>query len=80
MNNSSRFTKPSSINFFNTLPLGFFPFHDRSYGNLKPSPDATPISALPKNMCNYYSDFIQAFRLITGDDNGLVSMRDLVAA
>ncbi|KAF3537114.1 hypothetical protein F2Q69_00021178 [Brassica cretica] len=51
-----------------------------SYGNLKPSPDATPISALPKNMCNYYSDFIQAFRLITGDDNGLVSMRDLVAA
>ncbi|CAN7012423.1 unnamed protein product [Brassica oleracea var. botrytis] len=66
----------------------FFPFSDGSYGNLKPSPAATPIKcsytyllyALPENMCNYYSDLIQAFRLINGDDNSIVSIRDLVAA
>ncbi|CAN6861910.1 unnamed protein product, partial [Brassica oleracea] len=58
----------------------FLPFSDGTYGNLKPSPAATPISALPENMCNYYSDLIQAFRLINGDDNGIVSIRDLVAA
>ncbi|CAN7127127.1 unnamed protein product, partial [Brassica rapa subsp. narinosa] len=52
----------------------FFPFFDGSYGNLKPSPAATSISALPENMCNYYSDLIQAFRLISGDDNGIVPL------
>ncbi|CAH2058540.1 unnamed protein product [Thlaspi arvense] len=59
-----------------------------SYGNLKAGPAATPISVLPENSGDwsqisgdrdFYSELIQAFKLIDRDDDGVVSRGDLAA-
>lgn len=58
---------------------------DGSYGNLKqPGPAATPISVLPggdwsqiSGDRDFYSELIQAFKLIDRDDDGVVSRGDL---
>ncbi|ESQ52858.1 hypothetical protein EUTSA_v10017207mg [Eutrema salsugineum] len=61
---------------------------DGSYANLKPGPAATPVSVLPENSGDwsqisgdrdFYSDLIQAFKLIDRDDDGVVSRGDLAA-
>ncbi|VVB03010.1 unnamed protein product [Arabis nemorensis] len=49
---------------------------DGSYGNLKPNPTATPISVLPGDR-DFYSELIQAFKLLDRDDDGVVSKGDL---
>ncbi|KAF3559703.1 hypothetical protein F2Q69_00017814 [Brassica cretica] len=50
---------------------------DGSYSDLKPGPAATPISVLPGDHDGFYSELIQAFKLIDRDDDGVVSRRDL---
>lgn len=55
-----------------------------SYGNLKPGPATTPISVLPdwsqvSGDRDFYSELIQAFKLIDRDDDGVVSRGDLEA-
>ncbi|KAL1206846.1 putative calcium-binding protein CML35 [Cardamine amara subsp. amara] len=53
---------------------------DGSYeNNLKPGPSATPISVLPQNSGDFYTELIQAFKLIDRDDDGVVSRGDLAA-
>ncbi|CAL9236468.1 unnamed protein product [Arabidopsis halleri] len=52
---------------------------DGSYGNLKQGPTATPISVLPQNSGDFYTELIQAFKLIDRDDDGVVSRGDLAA-
>ncbi|CAH8385434.1 unnamed protein product [Eruca vesicaria subsp. sativa] len=47
--------------------------------NLKPGPASTPISVLPVDHQDFYSELIQAFKLIDRDDDGVVSRRDLAA-
>ncbi|CAA7057189.1 unnamed protein product [Microthlaspi erraticum] len=49
-----------------------------SYGNLKPGPATTPISVLSGDR-DFYSELIQAFKLIDRDDDGVVSRGDLEA-
>ncbi|KAF8088359.1 hypothetical protein N665_0544s0009 [Sinapis alba] len=51
---------------------------DGSYNNLKPRPAATPVSVLPGDQ-DFYSELIQAFKLIDRDDDGVVSRRELAA-
>ncbi|KAF8104635.1 hypothetical protein N665_0170s0011 [Sinapis alba] len=50
-----------------------------SYGNLKPGPAATPISVLPQSSGDFYTELVQAFKLIDRDDDGVVSRKDLAA-
>ncbi|KAF3579656.1 hypothetical protein DY000_02035796 [Brassica cretica] len=52
---------------------------DGSYSDLKPGPAATPICVLPGDHDGFYSELIQAFKLIDRDDDGVVSRRDLAA-
>ncbi|XP_010505921.1 PREDICTED: probable calcium-binding protein CML35 [Camelina sativa] len=53
---------------------------DGSYGNLiKPGPTATPISVLPQSSGDFYTELVQAFKLIDRDDDGVVSRGDLAA-
>ncbi|XP_010508721.1 PREDICTED: probable calcium-binding protein CML35 [Camelina sativa] len=55
---------------------------DGSYGNLiKPAgPTATPISVLPpQSSGDFYTELVQAFKLIDRDDDGVVSRGDLAA-
>ncbi|EOA28372.1 hypothetical protein CARUB_v10024577mg [Capsella rubella] len=52
---------------------------DGSYGNLKPGPTATPISVLPHNSGDFYTELVQAFKLIDRDHDGVVSRGDLAA-
>ncbi|KAJ0259393.1 calcium-binding protein CML35 [Hirschfeldia incana] len=49
---------------------------DGSYSDLKPGPAATPISVLPGDQ-DFYSELIQAFKLLDRDDDGVVSRKDL---
>ncbi|KAJ4866944.1 putative calcium-binding protein CML35 [Raphanus sativus] len=51
---------------------------DGSYNDLKPGPAATPVSVLPGEQ-DFYSELVQAFKLIDRDDDGVVSRRDLAA-
>ncbi|KAJ4892097.1 putative calcium-binding protein CML35 [Raphanus sativus] len=51
-----------------------------SDGDLKPGPAATPVSVLlPQNSGDFYTELVQAFKLIDRDDDGVVSRRDLAA-
>ncbi|KAL0896573.1 hypothetical protein Bca101_080534 [Brassica carinata] len=51
-----------------------------SFNNLKPAgPAATPVSVLPGDNQDFYSELIQAFKLIDRDDDGVVSRTDLAA-
>ncbi|XP_009141989.1 probable calcium-binding protein CML35 [Brassica rapa] len=51
---------------------------DGSYSDLKPGPAATPVSVLPGEQ-DFYSELIQAFKLIDRDDDGVVSRKELAA-
>ncbi|KAJ4904040.1 putative calcium-binding protein CML35 [Raphanus sativus] len=51
---------------------------DGSYSDLKQGPAATPVSVLPGEQ-DFYSELVQAFKLIDRDDDGVVSRRDLAA-
>ncbi|CAF2093689.1 hypothetical protein BRARA_E00219 [Brassica rapa] len=50
-----------------------------SYGKLKPGPAATPVSVLPQSSGDFYSELVEAFKLIDRDDDGVVSRKDLAA-
>ncbi|CAH8392874.1 unnamed protein product [Eruca vesicaria subsp. sativa] len=47
--------------------------------DLKPGPAATPVSVLPQSSGDFYTELVQAFKLIDRDDDGVVSRKDLAA-